>query len=157
MITGFQAQMAVDDAGTGAASGGASTKFSGLTTFSLPDLETPKFDATELDQVVTGTTPDPYERELPTGTIKVGPTQAEIKYTKANFLRLQSLLKRAADGDTAYTFILTSPDDKTDVTAVKLLTTFDGWVSKVGGVKYEKGNPVSISFELTAKKAPTYS
>src|SRR4051812_7463668 len=91
MITGFQAQMSCDDAGTGAAVGGADTKFAGLTTFSLPSLEANKFDATELDQQVSSAA-DPYEREQPTGTIKMGATKAEIKYTKANYQRLQALL-----------------------------------------------------------------
>lgn len=155
MITGFQAQMEVDDAGTGAASGGASTKFSGLTTFALPALESEKFDATELDQKDGGNA-DPYMREFPTGLIKVGPTSCEIKYTKANYLRLQALLEKAVKGDRGYTFILTSPDDlSTPGTPVKMTVTADGWVSKVGEVKFEKGNPVLIPFEVTFFKKPT--
>ena len=154
MITGFQATMAVDDGGTGAASGAASTKFVGLTTFDLPSLEAGSFDATELDQDDGGGTPapDPYERTEPTGTIKVGPSNAEIKYTKANFLRLQKLV-----GKRGYTFVLTSPDDLTSGSPTKLATTFKGYVSKLDKVKFEKGNPAVIPFEITVSKQPTYT
>ncbi len=151
MITGFQAQMAVDDAGTGAALGGASTKFSGLTTFNLPSLEVGKFDATELDQQVSAA-PDPYERQHPTGLIKIGPTKAEIKYTKANYLRLQALLIKGR----GYTFILTSPDDlSTPGTPVLMTVTLVGFISKIDDVKFEKTNPTMISFELTVQQKPT--
>lgn len=155
MITGFQAQAEVDDGGTGAASGATSTKFAGLTTFNLPSLEAGKFDATELDQKVS-TDPDPYERELPTGFIKVGPVKGELKYTKANYQRLQSLLQRAALGDRGYTYILTSPDDLTTPgTPVKLTVTIEAFVSKVDEIKFEKGNPVMIPFEITTRSKPT--
>ncbi len=155
MITGFQATLEVDDAGTGAASGGASTKFSGLTTFNLPSLEAGKFDATELDQKNGGNV-DPYEREEPTGLIKMGPIKGEMKYTKANYQRLQALLEKAALGDRGYTFIATTPDDlSTPGTPVKLTGTWDGWVSKLDDVKFEKGNPVLIPFEITPLKKGT--
>lgn len=158
MITGFQATMAVDDGGNGGATGGASTKFVGLTTFSLPSLEAGTFDATELDQDDGGGTPapDPFEREQPTGLIKVGKTAAELKYTKANYQRLQSLLVRGAGG-AEYTFILTSPDDQTTGTPTKLATTCKGFISKIESLKFEKGNPVSIPFEMTVRKKPTYA
>lgn len=150
MITGFQAQMSVDDAGTGAAVGGADTKFSGLTTFNLPSLEAGKYEATELDQQVTSVA-DPYERELPTGLIKIGPTKAEIKYTKANFQRLQSLL-----GVRDHVYKLISPDDLTTPgTPVKMTVTLVAFVSKLDEVKFEKGNPIMIPFEITVQQKPT--
>jgi hypothetical protein len=154
VVTGFQAQMAVDDAGTGAAPGGISTKFAGLVTFNLPSLEANKFESTELDQKkADGTTPDGYERELPTGTIKIGQVKGSLHYTKANYLRLQKLI--AARG---YTFILTSPDDlSASPTATLLTTTFTGFVSKIDDLKFEKGNPVEIPFEFTVQSQPAYT
>lgn len=160
MITGFQTTFAVDDAGTGAAPGGASTRFKGLTTISLPSLEAGTFDSTELDQDDGGTpTPaaDPYERERPTGLIKVGKTKCEMTYTKANYQRLQSLLERGAAGG-EYTFVLVTPDDQTVVPGpTKLTTNAKGFVSKLDEIKFEKGNPVMIPFEVTIRKKPTYS
>lgn len=155
MITGFQAQMAVDDGGNGGASGGTSTKFSGLTTFGLPALEAGTFEATELDQDDGGTptpAPDPYERLAPTGLIKVGPVPGEIKYTKANYQRLQKLVSKKG-----YTFVLTTPDDQTSGSPVKLTATFTGFVSKVDQVKFEKTNPTTIPFEITVQKQPAYA
>lgn len=155
MITGFQATLEVDDAGTGAASGGASTKFVGNVMFGLGAIEAEKFDATELDQK-DGANIDPYTREFPTGILKQGPVAGEIKYTKANYQRLQSLIERAAKGDRGYTFILKTPDDLTTPgTPVILTVTGDGFVSKVGDVKFEKGNPVLIPFEITWFKKNT--
>lgn len=158
MITGFQANMAVDDDGTGAAPGNDSTRFTGLITYNLPSLEAGTFDATELDQDDGEETPtaDPYERELPTGLIKIGKTACEMKYTKANYQRLQSLLQRGAAG-AEYTFILTSPDDQTAGTPTKLTVTCKGFVSKLDAPKFEKGNPVLIPFEMTCRKKPTYA
>lgn len=152
MITGFQATMEVDDGGTGGT--GASTAFSGLVTFNLPALEAGKFDATELNQMTSGGSPvaDPYERELPTGLIKVGTTKGEIKYTKANYLRLQALLM-----DRGKTFKLITPDDLTSGTVTKLTATFKGFLNKVDEIKFEKTNPVAIGFELTVSEAPTFS
>lgn len=159
MITGFQATLAADDAGTGAAPGGASTKFTGITTFSLPSLEAGTFEATELAQD-DGATPtpaaDPFERERPTGLIKVGKTACEMKYTKANYQRLQALLVKGAAG-AEYTFVLTTPDDQTSGSPTKLAATVKGFISKVDAVKFEKGNPVSIPFEMTCRKQPTYA
>ncbi|VTU02776.1 unnamed protein product [Gemmataceae bacterium] len=156
MITGFQATMKVDDAGTGAAAGGASTAFSGLVTFNLPAIEAGTFDATELNQDDGGTptpAPDPWERELPTGLKKAGPVQAEMKYTKANYNRLVALA-----GTRGYTFVLVTPDDQTTPgTPVKLTLTFTGFIKKVDAVKFEKTNPVSIPFEVVVSKKPTYS
>lgn len=148
MISGFLATLFVDDAGTGAALGGASTAFAGLTTFNLPKLTAGKFDATELDQGSS----DPYEREEPTGLIKIGPTACEMKYTKANYTRLQALILKGR----GYTFVMTTPDDQsTPGTPVKLVATFVGYISEVGDVKFEKGNPVMIPFEITVQKKPT--
>jgi hypothetical protein len=159
VITGFQAKLAVDDGGTGAVPGGTSTKFSGLTTFSLPALEAGMMDVTERDQDDGGGTPvaDPYERKGPTGLIAIGTTKGEMKYTKANYQRLQALLQKSAGGS-LYTFVLTSPDDQsTPGTPVKLTTTAKGYVSKVDEIKFEKGNPTMIPFEITVQKQPTYS
>ncbi|MDY3558122.1 hypothetical protein R5W23_000843 [Gemmata sp. JC673] len=158
MITGFQAVLTADDGGNGGATGGTSTKFDGVTTFSLPSLEAGTFDATELAQDDGGGTPapDPFEREHPTGLIKIGKTPCEMKYTKANYQRLVGLLKKGAAG-AEYTFLLTSPDDQTAGTATKLTVTAKGFVSKVDAVKFEKGNPVSIPFEMTTRKQPTYA
>lgn len=154
MITGFQATMAVNDGGNGGAIGGASTKFVGLTMFSLPSLEASTFDATELDQDDGEETPavDPFERELPTGLIKVGVVAGELKYNKANYQRLQKLV-----GKRGYTFVLTSPDDQTSGSPVKLTTTFIGFVKKVDAVKFEQKNPVSIPFEFVVQKKPTFA
>jgi hypothetical protein len=152
MITGFQATLEVDDGGTGSASAGASTKFTGLVTLGLPSLEAPQFDATELDQVDESDDPDEYEREEPTGTIKVGRTKAEMKYTKANYLRLQKLV-----GKRGKTFKVITPDDQTSGTATKLTTTFVGNVSKLDELKFEKGAPVLIPFELTCSRKPAYT
>lgn len=150
MITGFQAQLKVDDGGTGAAFGGASTAFSGLATFEIPELAAEKFDATELDQK-DGASPDPYMRELPTGLIKQGTTKCEQKYTKANYQRLVSLLQRGR----GYTFVITAPDDQTTPgTPVVMTVTQKGWVSKVDEVKFEKSNPVMIPFEITWEDGP---
>ncbi len=155
MISGFQAALEVDDAGTGAASGGTSTKFSGLVTFALGAIESEKFDASEIDQQ-TGGQPDPSMREVPTGYLKQGPVAGEMKYNKANYQRLQKLAEAAAKGDRGYTFILTTPDDLTTPgTPVKMTVTGDGWVSKVGEVKFEKGAPVLIPFEITWFKKNT--
>lgn len=152
MITGFQAMMEVDDAGTGQATAGASTRFKGLTTFNLPALEAGSFDATELDQD-DGATPtpaaDPYEREEPTGLIKVGPTKCEIKYTVANYTRLQALC-----GKRGKTFKLKPPADQAGGTNANLTVEFVGFVKKVDEVKFEKGNPVMIPFELVCSKQP---
>lgn len=151
MITGFQANLAVDDGGTGGT--GASTKFAGLVMLELGELAVGKFDATELNQTLSGGAADPYEREEPTGLIKVGETNAEIKYTKANLLRIQNLL-----GDRGKTFVITAPDDQTTPgTPVVLTCTFKGFVSKLGKVKFEKKTPVSIPFELTVSEAPAYA
>jgi hypothetical protein len=38
---------------------------------------------------------------------------------------------------------------------VKLTVTFTGFVSKLDEVKFEKGNPVMIPFEITVQKQPT--
>ncbi|VTR95241.1 unnamed protein product [Gemmata massiliana] len=155
MITGFQAVMAVNDGGNGGAIGGASTKFNGVITYGLPELEAPTFDATELAQDDGGGTPqpDPFEREYPTGTIKIGKTKGEMKYTKANYQRMLKLC-----GKRGYTFVLTSPDDLT-VSGTPTQTTcqFLGAVTKVGEVVFEKGKAVTIPFEFTASKQPTYS
>jgi hypothetical protein len=159
VITGFQAKMACDDAGTGAAPGGASTRFVGLTTFDLPSLEVGTFDATELDQNDGGDpTPaaDPFERMRPTGLIKLGATAAEIKYTKANYQRLVALAQLGAGG-AEHTFVLTAPDDQTAGTPTVLTTTFKGFVSKVDKVKWEKGNASMIPFEVTVRQKPTHA
>lgn len=154
MITGFQATMEVDDGGTGSASAGTSTAFTGLVTLGFPSLEAPQFDATELNQDDGGGTPAPdeYEREEPTGTIKVGRTKAEIKYTKANYQRLQGLV-----GKRGKTFKVITPDDKSAGTATKLTATFVGNISKVDELKFEKGAPVLIPFEITCSRKPAYS
>lgn len=151
MITGFKAKIAVDDAGTGAAPGGASTVFTGVTMIELPGLEAGKFDATELNQVVSGSTFDPYERELPTGAIKMGAIKAEFFYTKANYQRLQAML--AVRG---YTWLLTLPDDLTGgETPVTMTVTATAFLSKLGDLKFEKGTPIKIPVEITLQKQPT--
>lgn len=152
MITGFQAQMECDDAGTGAAVGGASTKFDGLVMFELPKLEASGFEATELNQTTDGTVVDTWEREEPTGLIKAGATKGEIKFTKANYNRLAALL-----GVKGHTYKLISPDDQTSGSAVKLTDTFLGWVSAVGEVKFEKKTPVSIPFEITTQRKHAFT
>lgn len=153
MISGFQATLAVDDSGTGAGPGGTSTKFSGLVTISLPSLEAEKFDATELDQNDTGI-PDQYMREFPTGLIKQGATACELKFNKANYTRLEALLKKGR----GYTFVLTSPDDLTTPgTPVKLTATMKGFISKIGEVKFEKGNPVMIPFDANFQDNPVFT
>lgn len=142
MITGFTATVEADDAGTGAAPGGLSTKFDGVTTFNLPGLEAPTFDATVLDQ------PDNYEQELPTGVVKMGKVKGEMAYTKANRQRLEKLC-----GVRGYTIKLTTPDDLTTPgTPVKLVVTLTGFVNKVDETKFEKGNPALIPFEITIQK-----
>lgn len=159
MITGFQAQGEVDDAGTGAAPTGASTRFAGLITFNLPSLEAGTIDATELDQDDGGGTPapDPYEREAPSGLIKIGKTKCEMKYTKANYQRLQSLVKRSVAG-VPYTVILKTPDDlSTPGTPVKLTTTLKAFFTKLDELKFEKDKPATIPFEITVQKKPTYA
>jgi hypothetical protein len=159
MITGFKTSLAVDDAGTGAAPGGASTKFTGVTTVSLPELTVNTIDGTTLDQDDGGTptpAPDPYERTHPAGTISVGACQAEMQYTKANYQRLVSLAAAGAGG-AEYTFTATTPDDQTSGTPTKLTATFKAFVSKVGAPKFEKGNPVTIPFEFASRKAPSFS
>lgn len=158
MISGFRATLAVDDAGTGAASGGASTAFDGVTMLELGELAAEMFDATELAQVISGSTPDPVNRKYPTGTIEQSPTAGMLKYTKANYQRLVSLMERACAGDRAYTFVLVTPDDLTNPgTPVKLTATVDGFVSKVGKLVFEKGAPVLIPFEVTFFKRATLS
>lgn len=152
MITGFQATLSVDDGGTGGAIGSTSTKFSGLTTFSIPSLEAGKFDATELDQLDGSSAVDPFEREEPTGLIKVGPTMCELKYTKANYTRLRTLLSKRG-----YTFVAVSPDDLSSGSPVKTTLTFTGFISKVDAVKFEKNNPVAIPFEITVQNKPVYT
>lgn len=151
-ITGFQAQLKVDDAGTGAAAGSASTAFSGLVTFALPKKSANKFNATELDQQ-TGGNADPVERELPTGTITVGPTKCEVYFSKANYQRLDTLL-----GKRGYTFVLVSPDDLSNSpTAVKLTTTFKGFISDLDEVKWDRNGEAKIPFELTVSEKPVLS
>lgn len=151
MITGFKANLKADDGGTGAAPGGVSTAYAGVVSFNLPDLETPTFDATELDQGAS----DPYERERPAGTIKIGKTQCEIKFTKANYQRLQAQILAGLAGN-AYTFVMTTPDDLTTPgTPVTLVGTFKGFVSKVGGPKFTKGEGLMIPFEITVREKPT--
>lgn len=154
MITGFQATMKVDDDGTGAAVGGASTAFSGLITFNMPAVEAGTFDATELNQDDGAETPaaDPWEREEPTGLLKAGPVTAEMKYTKANYNRLIALVSKRG-----HTFVLVSPDDLSSGSPVKLTTTFVGFIKKVDAVKFENKNPVAIPFEVVVSKKPTYS
>lgn len=159
MITGFQATGEVDDGGTGAVPAGTSTKFANLITFNLPSLEAPTIDATELAQDDGGGTPapDPYEREAPAGTIKIGKVKAETKYTKAIYQRLQSLVKNSVAG-VPYTLILKSPDDlSTPGTPVKLTVTCKVFFTKLDELKFEKGNAVLIPFEITVQKAPTYA
>jgi len=152
MITGFQATLSVDDAGTGAAPGGTDTKFAGNVTFALPELTIEKFDATELDQTAGAGVPDHYMREFPTGLIKSGETEGEIKYTKANYQRLLALAEKGR----GYTFKLTAPDDQTTPgTPVTLTLTRKGFISKVGAVKFEKSNPVIIPFSITFQEKGT--
>lgn len=147
MITGFLATVAVDDGGTGAASGGTSTVFDGVTEFEFPEMAAQKFEATELAQT------DAFEREEPTGTIKVSETSAVMKYTKANYQRLVAL-----NGKRGYTFKLTSPDDLSGGgTPVKLIDTFVGFISKVGKLKVQKGQPMLIPFEITSSRAPAFT
>lgn len=152
MITGFQAQLEVDDGGTGSAAAGASTRFKGLLTLNLPSLEVGTFDATELDQEDDDDNPDPYEREEPTGLIKVGTVKAEQKYTAGNYKRLQALV-----GKKGKTFKITTPDDQTAATAKKMSAAFVGFVKKLDELKFEKGNPVGIPVEFTVSKKPTYT
>ncbi|HEX4606629.1 MAG TPA: hypothetical protein VH092_00330 [Urbifossiella sp.] len=148
MITGFQAKMSVND---GTAS--AQAAFAGLITFNLPSVEAAGFDDTELNQMTSGGSPvsDPYIRKQPTGLLEVGTVSAEMKYTKANYLRLLALA-----GVRDKTYILTTPDDLTTPgTPVVLTSTIDGYVSKVDAVKFEKDKPVSIPFEMSVSKQPT--
>jgi hypothetical protein len=75
-----------------------------------------------------------------------------LKYTKANYQRLVSLLQRGR----GYTFILTAPDDQTTPgTPVTMTTTFTGFISAVDELKFEKGNPAMIPFEITVQSKPT--
>jgi hypothetical protein len=90
MITGFQAQMRSTTPAPAPRRRGGRPSSRADHVQPARRLEANKFDATELDQQV-GSAADPYERELPTGLIKMGPTKAEIKYTKANYQRLQAL------------------------------------------------------------------
>jgi hypothetical protein len=154
MITGFKANVAIDDDGTGAAPGGDSERLDGLVTFNLPEIDVSTFDATELNQQTDDETPvtDPWERELPTGLKKAGPVQAEVKYTKANYNRLVALA-----GVRGHVFVLTAPDDQSSGSPVVLTTTFTGFVKKLGAVKFEKKEPVSIPVEIVVSKKPTYS
>lgn len=152
MITGFQAKCEVDDGGTGAAAGSTSTVFANLLTLMIPKRTAGAFDATELNQLDGSSAVDPVEREEPTGTIKVGDTQAEIKYTKAHHTRLNALL-----GQRGYTWKISAPDDLSAGTATILTCSFVGFVSEIGEVKFEKGKPVSIPFVLTVSRKPTYA
>lgn len=156
MISGFRATLAVDDAGTGAAPGGASTKFAGLTMLSLGSFEVGKFEATEIDQEDPPATLDPFERERPTGTIKQGTHKGTLKYTKANYQRLQALATKGAAG-AEYTWILTTPDDQSAGSPVTLACTFKAFVSLVGEVQFEKNVPVLIPFEFSCRKKPAFA
>lgn len=157
MISGFQAKLAIDDAGTGAAPGGASTAFAGNVTLSLGSFELGKFDATELDQQDPPGTVDPFERERPTGTIKQGTHKGSLKYSKANYQRLQALATKSAAGS-EYTVILTTPDDQTTPgTPVTMACTFKCFLSMVGEVQFEKRTPVAIPFEFSVRKKPAFA
>jgi len=147
-ISGFTATLEVDDAGSGGPKGGASTKFAGPTKLSLPQLTAATFDATELDQGAA----DPYEREMPTGTVKPGRCKGEMFFSKANYTRLQKLVIAGR----GYTFILKSPDDlSTPGTPVLLTTTWKGYVADVGEVVFEKGTGLIIPFEIVVQEKPT--
>jgi hypothetical protein len=140
---GFKAQLSINDGGG---------RFDGLITISLPSLEAGKYDATELDQEASGS-PDPYERELPTGLIKVGPVKAEQFYSKANYNRLQALI-----GQRDKSIVLTTPDDGSNGnTPVKLVATFPGFIQKIDELKFEKNNPIAIPFEFCVQSKPTFA
>jgi hypothetical protein len=150
MITGFQATMTTDDGGTGAAPGAAQTSFTGLVTITFPGLTVPGFDATELNQFDGGNA-DQYERELPAGTKKLAKITGRLKYTKANYQRLQGLA-----GVRSHVWVFTTPDDLTTPgTPVKLVATLVGWLSMIGDLEFEKGTPAHIPFEITIEKKPT--
>jgi len=150
-VSGFKAKMEVDDAGTGGAAGGASTVFDGVVMINWPDLEAPTLDTTELNAA------DSYERERPQGTIKKGKTQAQCKYTKANYNRLKALAVRAANLE-KHQFKLTSPDDNTTPgTPVLLVVQFGGQITKVSGPRYVKSDLAVIDFEVNVEDAPTFT
>ena len=146
MISGFQATMTINDGGNGAAPGGAATAFAGLVTLNLPEIDAPTFEGTELNQSA-----DQYEREFPTGLLKVGPIECTMKYTKANYTRLQTLITRGR----GYTIVLTTPDDLSSGSPVILVATFTGFLKKLGAVQFEKNNPVTIPFTLVIQSKPT--
>lgn len=142
-ISGFKTTAEVDDAGTGAAPGGVSTKFDGLVDVSFPSVTANTMDGTEIDQA------DAFEKELPTGLLKVGKSQCTAKFTKANYQRIAGLV-----GKRGYTFKLTAPDDLTvSPGPTKLVTTFLGFISMIGEVKATKADGMVIPFELTVQSA----
>lgn len=154
--SGFKSKLAVDDAGTGADPGGASTAFSGLVQLTLGSLEVATFDATELDQEDPPATVDPFERERASGTIKQGKHKGLMKFTKANYTRLVALATKGAAGK-LYVFILTSADDQTSGSPTVLTSTFTGFISMIGEVVKEKRTPRQIPFEITVTKKPTHA
>lgn len=149
--TGFQATLEVDDAGTGAAVGGASTKFTGVLTLTLPSQEAGEYESTELAQTDGGTA-DPIKRYQPTGLIEQATLKGEIFYTKSNHQRLLALV-----GKKGYTWKLTPPDEDGAGVGTPLVGSGLGFLKKIDEIVFEKETPVTIKVEIRPEKAWTFA